>query len=385
MAKRKYDYLTKIGLVKENTTREISLLQKNINTSVNLMLSNADKVYLLDVESFDYEDGTVLIQRLNRTTDGLPDLQMVAQKRDSNYVLNTAYLHSDADQFNIFVGAENLNLLIGDYPILTGSASDALLQAMGNGDIPSIWALIVDFEYGGGKIHADVNVNYTARHYLHDFPYMMNRTEIIIHLNSLRAAGKLPNGNVSVPLTDRFHIESTNGDYRNSYAFIDKYFWNDNISSYYYNYTIGCKMGDSFYYERDSTTVFCQKAKNIPINISINLDVDGKTFSSSERIRLLTKPYVPSYLVLASSDSNVEFRPIAGVSQEVTKGSISLVLQAATASCIDLELLPYYYDNTAGRTITVSQVTTFEPLSSNVTLDDQGIQVDSLLAIYSSI
>lgn len=376
---RKYDYLSKLGLVKENTTREISLLQKNINTSVNLMLSNADKVIEIDIASFDYKAGDIIVQRLNTNEFHLEDLQMVCQKMDTSYITNTSFLHTQTDGFNVFVGG-HVNLFIGEDPL----SNTQMVTALSSADFRRVWELILMYNFtSNDSVACNVNTYYKAIQFLRDFPYMMNRNETIGYLNTLRLAGKISDNFVFVPLTDRCVVDSSNG-YSNSYVMYDQYSFGE--AGYYYWGTKGSKMGNSWYdpYE-NGITIFCQKNKNTPFNVELNLDLGTKDFRSSERIKILSKPYSSAYLVVTASDSSVQFRPVLGIEHEITEGSISLVLENGNATNIDLELLPYYFDNTPGRMITVSQSSTRNASYSSIpTIDEEDIVVNSLAAIYSS-
>lgn len=378
---RKYDYLSKLGLVKENTTREISLLQKNINTSVNLMLSNADKVIEIDIASFDYKDGDIIVERLNPNSP-LEALQMVCKKMDTSYITNTSFLHTQTDGFNVFVGGHVKLFLEG----IDSESNHQIRTAVSSGDFRRVWEVILmvnsSLNYNN-TVACNVNPYYHAIHFFRDFPYMMNRNETIIYLNTLRLAGKISDTNVYVPLTDRCVVDSSN-DYTNSYVMYDQYSFGED--GYYYWGTKGAKMGNSWYdpYE-NGITIFCQKNKNTPFNVELNLDLGTKDFRSSERIKILSKPYSSAYLVVTASDSSVQFRPVLGIEHEITEGSISLVLENGNATNIDLELLPYYFDNTPGRMITVSQSSTRNASYSSIpTIDEEDIVVNSLAAIYSS-
>lgn len=381
---RKYDYLSKLGLVKENTTREISLLQKNINTSVNLMLSNADKVIEIDIASFDYKDGDIIVERLNPNSP-LEALQMVCKKMDTSYITNTSFLHTQTDGFNVFVGGHVKLFLDG----IDSESNHQIRTAVFSGDFRRVWEVILMVNSSliyKDTVACNVNPYYHAIHFFRDFPYMMNRNETISYLNNLRAAGKISDNFVYVPLTDRGVVDSSDilGFFYNSYVMYDQYSFGE--QGYYYLCTKGATMGDSWYdpYE-NGITIFCQKNKNTPFNVELNLDLGTKDFRSSERIKILSKPYSSAYLVVTASDSSVQFRPVLGIEHEITEGSISLVLENGNATNIDLELLPYYFDNTPGRMITVSQSSTRNASYSSIpTIDEEDIVVDSLAAIYSS-
>ena len=201
-----------------------------------------------------------------------------------------------------------------------------------------------------------------------------------------------------IPVTDRMHIEQTNGNYKDSYVYAYVFNYNSDTDTYQYQQTAGLKLGihssfaGSYYFY-----LFCQKKKQKVIPVNITLNVEEMNFSKDEKATFLIKPSIASYITFTSSSSTVEFRPKQGFSSETLKGSITLPVLAGQGAAIELEYLPYKYQSftsgadSDGKTILVSFTEIGMPITSDIGGGANAVyevdntdNLDGVMGIYES-
>lgn len=371
-----------------------------------------NKIFETVVLDFSWQIGEV-VELVNDDSETIALHAVESNFNDGSYLMKRAFLHSDTKGFATgFFGSNSTQFMLGDQDLWVENSglnmtSDNLKYYLSIGNIHMIFSLIFAYNVAQlGYIPCNVNTSYNLAEYFEDFPDMMTLREIDYYINHL-IKYDLKNvvnsygariTTLLIPITDRMHIESTNGNYKDSYVYMYKFVYVGETDTYQYNGVCGMKMGihssfaGSYYFY-----LFCQKKKQKVIPVNITLNVEEMDFSKDDKATFLIKPSIASYITFTSSSSVVEFRPKQGFSSEKLTGSITLPVLAGQGAAIELEYLPYKYNNFStgveneGKTILISFTEIGMPITSDIEGGANAVHevdntdnIDGVMGIYES-